>query len=52
MGYMSMKTNRINVRLTDAIKRKLVLDAHLQDVKISQVVRIILAHYYANRRTT
>jgi hypothetical protein len=47
---MKTKIESINVRLTDTIKRKLVLDAHLQDEKISQVVRRILATYYANRR--
>ena len=48
---MHKKDDRINVRFTETIKRKLVMDATLRDVKISHVVRAILAGHYANRRT-
>ncbi len=48
---MHKKDDRINVRITETIKRKLVMDETLRDVKISHVVRAILAGHDANRRT-
>ena len=51
LGHMHKKDDRINVRITETVKRKLVMDATLRDVKISHVVRAILAGHYANRRT-
>jgi predicted HicB family RNase H-like nuclease len=45
---MAKKSDRLNVRIDEAIKRKLALEAKRMDVSISQMVRVIVARHYQN----